>query len=137
MLCLFRLYLRLSNPPSLSRFFLKHVKQNTGLPSVGLKGTSHSCLHSEHTALCISLGPELNLLCPPNLRSPPNLLSPPPNRFSILVIPPITCYGSRLLCHFLMVYNPMYLRECVQVSEIFHYPTNHNVYYVFYIESKP
>src|SRR3989338_11708286 len=77
-------YLRLSKPPpSLSRFFLKHVKQNTGFPSVGLKGTSHSCLHSEHTALCISLGPDENRLGPPNLRSPPNDLRSPPNCLSI------------------------------------------------------
>lgn len=44
-------------PPKLlcGLLFLKHSWHFTGFPSVGLNGTSHSCLHSEQIALCISL----------------------------------------------------------------------------------
>jgi len=49
----------------------KHSLQKTGLPSVGLKGTSHSFPHSEQMALCISLGP----LSKPPLRLSKRLLS--------------------------------------------------------------
>jgi hypothetical protein len=45
--------------------FWKQVWQYTGLPSVGLKGTSDSDPQSEHFILCISLGPESYLRLPP------------------------------------------------------------------------
>ena len=51
------------------------------MPSVGLKGTSHSLPHSEQVALCISLGPSKSLRGPePKLFLGPSLefLSPKP-----------------------------------------------------------
>src|SRR3989338_5062071 len=52
---------------------MKQSLQKTGLPSVGLNGTSHSAPHSEQVALCISLGP-VSLRNPP----PPRLNPPRP-----------------------------------------------------------
>jgi hypothetical protein len=49
--------------------FAKQSLQYTGLPSVGLNGTSVSAPQSEQVALCISLGPK-SLLGPPLLNSP-------------------------------------------------------------------
>jgi hypothetical protein len=45
--------------PPAALLFCQHSLQYTGLPSVGLKGTSHSAPQSAQTALYICLGPLL------------------------------------------------------------------------------
>jgi hypothetical protein len=56
------------------RCFGRQSLQYTGLPSVGLKGTSHSFPQSEQDVFVISRGPWS--LAPPKFLAPPNLFSP-------------------------------------------------------------
>jgi len=58
----------------------KHSLQYTGRSPLGLKGTSHSFLHSAHVALCISRG------YPPPLPPCPKAMTPPCLRYAGLFV---------------------------------------------------